>query len=154
MGSHRVGHDWCDLAAAAACQRIILCTVLQENSETILFTERKSDLKGKQTKNSVMLRVWTLKPVRAPAFHFGDSQRSSLRHRRGRTGGWSGLRRGTSCRLRPSRLVLNLAAAAWLGLTIRLCVKQTSVTPKGATAVEWSYCMNYPLLAATAAFES
>ena len=31
MGSHRVGHDWCDLAAAAACWgRFLLCPFFEE----------------------------------------------------------------------------------------------------------------------------
>ena len=84
-----------------------------------------------------MIHVQTFQLPAAPVFRSVDSQQSSFRHWRGQ-GRWRewAAQRGPHCRFRPSRLVLNLAAVAWLGLNVGLCVNQTSVTTKGATAVE------------------
>ena len=49
MGSHRVGHDWSDLAAAAAGMTVHHCTVLNDYTHTNTYTHTLYITKQKQT---------------------------------------------------------------------------------------------------------
>ena len=72
MGSHRVGHDWSDLAAAAALQLQILCLKVRVHHSSskahfsIFFTMQSFVLDSQFI--LIIISIKVLVPVRAPAY--------------------------------------------------------------------------------------
>ena len=56
MGSHRVGHDWSDLAAAAAATRYCKAIILQLKINTFIFLKRWHSKKKRQILQEIIWR--------------------------------------------------------------------------------------------------
>ena len=73
MGSHRVGHDWSDLAAAAAHASKLMLKILQGRLQQYMNRElpdvQAGFRKGRRTRDQIANICWIIEKVRIPEKH-------------------------------------------------------------------------------------